>query len=196
MKSEKEAESGIAAVSGAAKHGDDTRQQAAPCRCCDDMLTPPMLIGRIARMHMNLMRNTEPAGSIMTQNSCRVLVRALAHESGISQLELARRTGLKPPTVSVALGKMELGGYIRREASETDGREVRVYLTDAGRELEASTLARLRDADAIAMRDVTPEEAEELRRILLKIKNSLAENENTSDPGTRKNIYQGERLKR
>ena len=73
---------------------------------------------------------------------------------------------------------------------------MRVYLTDAGRELEASTLARLRDADAIAMRDVTPEEAEELRRILLKIKNSLAENENTSDPGTRKNIYQGERPKR
>ena len=196
MKTDKEAVSGIPAVPGAAKHDDDTPQQAAQCRCCDDMLTPPMLIGRIARMHMNLMRNTEPAGSIMTQNSCRVLVRTLAHESGISQLELARRTGLKPPTVSVALGKMELGGYIRREASETDGREVRVYLTDAGRELEASTLARLRDADAIAMRDVTPEEAEELRRILLKIKNSLAENENTSDPGTRKNIYQGERPKR
>ena len=97
MKTEKEAVSGIPAVPGAAKHDDDTPQQAAQCRCCDDMLTPPMLIGRIARMHMNLMRNTEPAGSIMTQNSCRVLVRTLAHESGISQLELARRTGLMPP---------------------------------------------------------------------------------------------------
>lgn len=165
----------------------DEKQTLGNMPCCglcpsDDSLTPPMLIGMIARMHRNLMRNTEPVGSIMSQNSCRILMRTLVHGDGISQLELARRTGLKPPTVSVALGRMEREGYISRSVAEHDGREVRVCLTDAGRKLEESTKARLREADAVAMRDVTPEEAETLRQILLKIRRSLAENENTIDP--------------
>lgn len=148
----------------------------------DETLTPPMLIVMISRMHQNLMRNTETPGSVMSQHSCRMLIRWLAREDGLSQLELARRTGLKPPTVSVALGRMEHMGYVRREASQSDGREVRVYLTEAGRVLEEQTKARLRCADEIAMRDVTPEESETLCRILLKMKNSLAENENSADP--------------
>ncbi len=149
---------------------------------CDDSMPTSMLIGRCARMHMNIMRNTEPPGSAMAQNSSRAIMRALTHEDGISQLELSRRTGLKPPTVSVALGKMEREGLICRCVNENDGREVRVLLTDAGRALEAETQDRLRRADAAAMRDVTPDEEAELRRILIKIKNALAENENTSDP--------------
>lgn len=167
----------------------DDKQSESPVCCrrdlCDDALTPPMLIGMIARMHMNLMRNTEPAGSIMSQNSCRILMRTLVHEDGLSQLELARRTGLKPPTVSVALGKMERQGYISRVASEKDGREVRVCLTDAGKKLEEFNQTRLRAAESIAMRDVTPEESETLRRILLKMKRALAENADTADPHLR-----------
>ncbi len=155
---------------------------AAGRSCCDDLMPTSMLIGRCARMHMNIMRNTETPGSIMAQNSCRAIIRALLHEDGISQLELSRRTGLKPPTVSVALGKMEREGCICRRVNERDGREVRVLLTDAGRALEAETQVRLRRADAAAMRDVTPEEEAELRRILFKIKKALDENENTSDP--------------
>lgn len=160
------------------KHADIGASRAE----CDDSMPTSMLIGRCARMHMNIMRNTEPPGSIMAQNSSRAIMRALLHEDGISQLELSRRTGLKPPTVSVALGKMEREGYICRQVNEHDGREVRVLLTDAGRALEAETQKRLRRADAAALRDVTAEEEAELRRILIKIKNALSENENTTDP--------------
>ena len=167
---------------------ENKEKQLCGCRASDDSLTPPMLIGMIGRMHMNLMRNTEPAGSIMSQNSCRMIMRTLVHGDGVSQLELARRTGLKPPTVSVALGKIEREGYIERQVCATDGREVRVYLTDSGRKLEEETQARLRNADAIVMRDVTPEESETLRRILLKIRRSLAENENSIDPHMRRSI--------
>lgn len=148
----------------------------------DDSLTPPMLIGMIARMQQNLMRNTETTGSVMSKNSCRVLIKCLAWEEGLSQLELSRRTRLKPPTVSVALGRLEREGYVRREVSQSDGREVRVYLTDAGRQLEDSTRARVRAAEDISMRDITPGESEVLRSLLLKMKNSLAENENSADP--------------
>ena len=159
-----------------------TKQKRDPHFPGDDALTPPMLIGMISRMHINLMRNTEAPGSVMSQNSCRVLIRCLAREDGLTQLELSRRTRLKPPTVSVALGRLENLGYVVREVSPNDGREVNVRLTGAGRALEDLTRERLRAADDIAMRDVTPEESTELRRILLKIKNALAENENSADP--------------
>ncbi len=152
----------------------------------DDALTPPMLICMISRMHINLMRNTEAPGSVMSQNSCRVLIRCLAREDGLTQLELSRRTRLKPPTVSVALSRLEDLGYVVRDASPSDGREVNVRLTEAGRALDDLARERLRAADDIAMRDVTPEESAELRRILLKMKNSLAENESSADPRDRR----------
>ena len=65
---------------------------------------------------------------------------------------------------------------------------MRVYLTDSGRKREEETQSRLRNADAIVMRDVTPEESETLRRILLKIRRSLAENEDSIDPHMRRSI--------
>lgn len=148
----------------------------------ESMLTAPMLIGMISRMFLNLMRNTDPPGSVLTQNSCRLIIRWLAREDGVSQLELSKRTGLKPPTVSVVLSKLELYGYVRRENATSDGREVRVYLTEKGVELNRQTSDRVKNADAILMRDVTPEEEAELCRILLKMKNSLSENENAVKP--------------
>ena len=72
----------------------------------DDMLTPAMLIGHISRAQRCTLRSREN-DPIMTQNSCRSILFCLSREEGITQLELARRAGLKPPTVSVALKHLE-----------------------------------------------------------------------------------------
>lgn len=147
----------------------------------DENITPPMIIGQISRMQRSRMRESEPENLIMAQNSCRALFWSLVHRDGVTQLELAESTRLKPPTVSVALKRMEEQGYVRREADPMDMRAVRVYLTDEGRVLDESHLDRIRRIDEIAMRGISEEETKLLRALLIKMRNNLANEEGEAE---------------
>jgi MarR family transcriptional regulator, organic hydroperoxide resistance regulator len=62
-----------------------------------------------------------------------LLLSALWSEDGITQAELVTRLGIRSPTVSKALTRLERTGYVRREIDEKRSR--RVFLTPAGRAL-------------------------------------------------------------
>ncbi len=138
----------------------------------DDMLTPAMLIGHISRAQRSTLRSREN-DPIMTQNSCRSILFCLSREEGITQLELSRRAGLKPPTVSVALKHLEDEGYIVRETDEDDKRAARVYLSDKGHALERDNDERFVTVDNEMMAGFSPEEIELLRSMLLRIRDNL-----------------------
>ncbi len=147
----------------------------------DDMLTPPLLIGRIMRAHRCRLRESE-SDPIMTQNSSRALLFCLSHEEGLTQLELSKRAGLKPPTVSVALRHLEEEGYVVRQTDSDDKRAARVYLSEKGHALERENFERFQRIDSQMMRGFTPEETETLRKMLLRIKENLEESkENTGE---------------
>ncbi len=61
------------------------------------------------------------------------LLSALDAEDGGTQLSLVKRTGLKAPTVSIVLRKMEKDGFVIRKTDETDLRRTHVFLTDKGK---------------------------------------------------------------
>lgn len=138
----------------------------------DDMLTPPMLIGHISRVQRCTLRAREN-DPIMTQNSCRALLFCLSHEEGITQLELSRRAGLKPPTVSVALKHLEDEGYVIRKIDDDDKRAARVFLSEKGHALERENNERFECVDNEMMRGFTEEETELLRKMLLRIRDNL-----------------------
>ncbi len=138
----------------------------------DDMLTPPMLIGRISRAQRSTLRAREN-DPIMTQNSCRSLLFCLSCEEGITQLELSRRAGLKPPTVSVALKHLEDEGYIVRKVDDDDKRAARVFLSEKGQALERENKERFRSVDNEMMRGFSEDEIAVLRSMLLRIRDNL-----------------------
>lgn len=138
----------------------------------DDMLTPAMLIGHISRAQRSTLRSREN-DPIMTQNSCRAILFCLSREEGITQLELSRRAGLKPPTVSVALKHLEDEGYVVRVTDEDDKRAARVYLSDKGHALDKENDERFVTVDNEMMAGFTPEEIELLRSMLLRIRDNL-----------------------
>ncbi len=70
------------------------------------------------------------------------LLRRLFEQDGLSQAELARRCNLEPATVTVTLNRMEKSGLVERRADAEDLRITRIWLTQAGRELDA-TLTRV-----------------------------------------------------
>lgn len=135
---------------------------------------PMMLINESMRLWQHLVEDGAPTQFM--QNSSRVILRELGHKSGIFQLDLSKATHLKPPTISVALQKMETEGLVTRIVDDADMRATRVYLTEKGRELNDQVRDRLVNADNVALSGFSEDEQEQLMSLLIRIRNNLAEN--------------------
>lgn len=133
--------------------------------------TPMMLINEISKLFDNHMRQNADPG---LNNSYRHLLFHLAHRDGRTQLELAKLTHLKPPTVSVSLAKLESDGYVRRVADPSDLRQTRVFLTDKGRDVDRKAQKAINEIEAKITECMTEEEREQLLVLLLKLRNNLA----------------------
>lgn len=86
------------------------------------------------------------------------LLKPLYEKDGVMQLDLSRRTGLKPPSVSSMLYQMEIEGYVNRKVDSQDGRSVRVYLTQKGREIEEKLCTSERSVKESFLKDLSSEE--------------------------------------
>lgn len=132
--------------------------------------TPMMVINEVSKLFRDTMReNADPN----VQGSYRSLLFHLAHEDGRTQLELAKLTHLKPPTVSITIRKMESDGYVTRVTDENDMRQVRVYLTEKGRNHDKMVQEHINSIDQKVMKDITPEEAKTVIRILERMRDNL-----------------------
>lgn len=135
-------------------------------------INPMMMLNEVARRWHHLVEDGAPTQFM--QNSSRAILRELGHKTGICQLDLSRATHLKPPTISVALQKMEAEGLVTRIVDEVDMRATRVYLTEKGENLNNQIRARLVNADSIALSGLTDEEQKTLMDILERVMNNLA----------------------
>ncbi len=142
--------------------------------------TPFMLVGDLSKLFFDGIRaHAEGRG---VSNGCRLILFHLMHGDGRTQLELSRLTNLQAPTVSVTLGKMEADGLVRRETDEKDQRQTRVYLTDAGRALDAVIRAEIRTLEETAMAGVTQEEREAFTATLHKLIGNLRADTVSAEP--------------
>jgi len=63
------------------------------------------------------------------------LLANIARIPGSRANEIAETMGLTPPTVSVALGRLEEGKWLRREADPEDKRAAQLFITDKTAEI-------------------------------------------------------------
>lgn len=90
-----------------------------------------------------------------------------------SQAELTRELAIEPPTTSKMLARLERGGLIARERSESDRRTVLVSLTEAGRALEGPVNAAWRTLEEDTVAALTPQQQEDLMILLGRVLESL-----------------------
>ena len=101
---------------------------------CDRKFLPSMMTNEVSKLFRDIInREVEKLG---VQNGYRQLLFHLSRMDGVSQLELARATHLKAPTVSVTLKGMEADGLVVRRGDENDARVIHVYLTEKGRKTD------------------------------------------------------------
>ena len=135
--------------------------------------TSMMYINDISKMFFDRMRTH--SDEIGIPSGYRRIMIDLSHHDGSTQLELARLSHVTPPTVSVTLQKMEHDGLIRRETDPDDQRQVRVFLTEKGHEIERSTIETARKTEELSLSCLTDGEKETLRALLVRVYNNISE---------------------
>jgi DNA-binding MarR family transcriptional regulator len=94
-------------------------------------------------------------------------------EDGLTISELADEMQLRPPTVSRMLQRMEKSGWIVRRSDPEDARVSRVFLTEAGRQVQGQVLDAEQRLGEMALRGFTAEEQMLLRRFLVQLVSNL-----------------------
>ena len=134
--------------------------------------TPPMLVNEIARLFHTRMRSYDNQ-NVTLRDGERLILHVLAHNDGCNQLELVRRTHLKPPTISVTLKSLEAQGFVYRVADEKDMRATRVYLSEQGRAHNRRIMDCILKIDNELMQGFTEEEKEQLSQFLERMRNNI-----------------------
>lgn len=105
------------------------------------------------------------------------VLKILGETSETTMGELAARLRVRPPTASKTIGRLAAQGLVERKASGTDGRLVRVGLTEAGRE-KALALDDLWFAcEDEMLADFDGKDVKRLRKLLRRIEKTLQPHE-------------------
>ena len=102
------------------------------------------------------------------------VLRRLWREDGLTPGQIAKQLGLATPTVTRAATRMEAAGLLRREPHPSDGRLVRLVLTDRGRELEQVIGPEMRALTERTLMGFSDAERAELVRALRRMVGNLS----------------------
>ena len=103
----------------------------------------------------------------------RNLINRLSGNDGMTQLDIAKATGLTPPTISVTLRKMEAAGLVTRKTDQNDLRQTRVFLTDKGRKANKAIAIKTDQLSKLAIECLSKQEQDTLKNLLIKVRNNV-----------------------
>jgi DNA-binding MarR family transcriptional regulator len=101
------------------------------------------------------------------------MLRALWKQEGLTHSELAASLHVQPATMTKMVKRMEKAGFVERKSDPDDQRVSRVYLTDAGRAVEAEVKRVWRTLESETFDGFTMEERVLLRRFFLQVRENL-----------------------
>jgi len=127
----------------------------------------PMLLSRALDGIMPTYRSLFQAHGL-TDQQWRIL-RALWEKKHLTSAQISQITLLPTPSLVGILDRLEKKGLIGRLRSVEDRRHVHIIPTQAGRGLQERMLPKVEQIHDLLMQRVTPEEWDELNRILNKM---------------------------
>jgi len=101
-------------------------------------------------------------------------LRILWQRDGLTKRELSLEAGLMEPTTFVALRAMESLGYVTLERKAVNRKNIYVYLTSTGRDLEKVLVPLAVEVNSIALAGVAASDIAATRRCLLAAIESLS----------------------
>ncbi len=104
-------------------------------------------------------------------------LRILWQRDGLTKRELSMEAGLMEPTTFVALRAMESMGYITLERRAENRKNIYVFLTPLGRELQDVLVPLAEEVNAIALQGLPAGDVAATRRCLLNVIDNLSREE-------------------
>ncbi|GEO85411.1 MULTISPECIES: MarR family winged helix-turn-helix transcriptional regulator [Alphaproteobacteria] len=121
-------------------------------------------------MRTHLSRGLADSGLYAGQDT---VVQLLAEEDGLTPGALAHRLGVKAPTMTRTIGRMEAQGFVERRTVDADGRLTMVHLTAEGRaRLEAIAQASA-ETELLATQGLSGKEVKQLVKLLAEVERNL-----------------------
>lgn len=138
----------------------------------------PALTQAARSMRTVLTRSLADSGLYAGQDS---VILALAEEDGLPAGSLAQKLGVKAPTITRTIGRMEAQGFVERRADAEDARLTKVYLTESGRNTVSQINASALACDSLATRGFSEKEIRVMVRLLKTIDGNLQAGEDDAE---------------
>jgi DNA-binding MarR family transcriptional regulator len=110
------------------------------------------------------------------------IMMALSEEDGQTPGGLASRLGVRPPTITKTINRLQAQGFLERHASDADSRQAHIFLTDSGREAIRVIEKSLRKTEKQALRGLDKKEQKTLLKMLSRIEANLTSVEPAPEP--------------
>ncbi|MGX5664575.1 MarR family transcriptional regulator [Rhizobium daejeonense] len=130
-----------------------------------------VLVTQLARtLRTRLSHNLADSGLYAGQDG---VMQLLGEEDGITPGALAQRLGVKAPTMTRTIGRMEAQGFVMRRADDKDARLTKVYLTEEGRNSIERIAGAADDCERVATKGLSGKEVKVLARLLVTVEENL-----------------------
>jgi len=98
---------------------------------------------------------------------------SLAAEDGQTPGRLAERMGVRPPTITKTINRLQTQGFLEKRASSEDQRQAHVFLTETGRAAIKSIEKSVRKTEKQALKGLDKKEQKLLAKLLARIEGNL-----------------------
>ena len=102
---------------------------------------------------------------------------ALSHEDGPTPGQLATRLGVRPPTITKTIYRLQAQGFLDKKASNHDARQAHIFLTDPGRDTIKAIEKSLRKTEKQALKGLDKKDQKTLSKLLQRVEANLTNGE-------------------
>ncbi|MEQ1944899.1 MarR family transcriptional regulator [Mesorhizobium sp. VNQ89] len=102
---------------------------------------------------------------------------ALSSEDGQTPGQLASRLGVRPPTITKTINRLQAQGFLDKRASDHDARQAHIFLTEAGQETIKAIEKSVRKTEKQALKGLDKKDQKALAKLLARVEANLSNSE-------------------
>lgn len=100
---------------------------------------------------------------------------ALGRADGMTPGQLADKIGVRPPTITKTINRLQDQGFVERQPSKTDARQSHIHLTEAGRSALSAIDKAIRKTEKRALQGLSKKDRKRLKGLLQKVEANLTD---------------------
>lgn len=100
---------------------------------------------------------------------------ALSGEDGQTPGQLAGKLGVRPPTITKTINRLQIQGFLEKRASDSDARQAHIFLTETGSDAIRAIEKSVRKTEKQALKGLDKKDVKAFSKILSRIEANLSD---------------------